>query len=111
VSPHVLQVDPLAGQEGESLVDVLQAVDPHLALGGARLNKKWRIRGRCYDHYFRRFLPIFCEKMAFVSKTNVMIIFFSKTSSSLSKNANIFAKFFGENIFKIITSVPDVVLS
>jgi hypothetical protein len=25
----------------------------------------------------------------------------------LSKNANIFAKFFGENILKIITSVPD----
>jgi hypothetical protein len=30
-------------------------------------------RGRCYDHNFLRFLMIFGEKMAFVSKTNVMI--------------------------------------
>jgi hypothetical protein len=29
--------------------------------------------GRCYDHNFLRFLTIFCEKMAFLSKTNVMI--------------------------------------
>jgi hypothetical protein len=30
-------------------------------------------RGRCYDHNFLRFLPILGEKMAFFSKTNVMI--------------------------------------
>jgi hypothetical protein len=47
-------------------------------------------RVRCYDHNFLRFLPIFGEKMAFFSKTDVMINFFAK-------NANIFAKFFGEN--------------
>jgi hypothetical protein len=29
--------------------------------------------GRCYDHNFQRFLTIFCGKMAFLSKTNVMI--------------------------------------
>jgi hypothetical protein len=40
-----------------------------------------------------------------------MITIFAKTSSSLSKNANIFAKFFVENILKIITSVPDQTLS
>jgi hypothetical protein len=58
-------------------------------------------RGRCYDHNFLRFLPIFGEKkLAFFSKTNVMITIFAKTSSSLSKNANIFARFFVENIFK-----------
>jgi hypothetical protein len=62
-------------------------------------------RGRYYDHYFRRFLPIFSEKWAFFSKTN-LLIFFSKTSSSLNKKANILAKFFSENILKIITSVP-----
>jgi hypothetical protein len=54
-------------------------------------------RGRYYDHYFRRFLPIFSEKWAFFSKTN-LLIFFSKTSSSLNKKANILAKF--------LTSVP-----
>jgi hypothetical protein len=31
------------------------------------------IWGRCYDHNFLRFLTIFGEKMAFFSKTNVMI--------------------------------------
>jgi hypothetical protein len=46
--------------------------------------------------------------MAFFSKTNVMITIFAKTSSSWSKKK--FAKFFGENILKIITSVPDDVV-
>jgi hypothetical protein len=36
------------------------------------------IRGRCYDHNFLRFLPIFSEKIAFFSKTNVMIKFLHK---------------------------------
>jgi hypothetical protein len=58
------------------------------------------IRGRCYDHNFLRFLPIFCEKLAFFSKTNVNVTIFAETSSSWSKNANFFAKFFGENILK-----------
>jgi hypothetical protein len=44
-------------------------------------------------------LPIFCEKMAFFSKTNVMIKFFQKLAVVWAKNANIFAKFFCENIF------------
>jgi hypothetical protein len=35
-----------------------------------------------------------------------MISFLQKTSCSLRKNANILARFFGENIFKIIISVP-----
>jgi hypothetical protein len=50
-------------------------------------------------------ITIFCDfrqfsakKMAFFSKTNGMITLFAKTSSSLSKNANFFAKFSGENI-------------
>jgi hypothetical protein len=29
--------------------------------------------GQCYDHNFLRFSPIFCKKLAFFSKTNVMI--------------------------------------
>jgi hypothetical protein len=50
----------------------------------------------------------FCQfsskKLVFFSKTNVMII--KKTSSSWSKKCQFFfAKKFGENIFKIITSV------
>jgi hypothetical protein len=63
-------------------------------------------------------MTIFCDfcqfsakKLAFFSKTNVMITIFAKTSISLSKkNAKIFAKFFGENILKIITSVPGLLL-
>jgi hypothetical protein len=59
-------------------------------------------------------ITIFCDfclfsakKLAFFSKTNVMITIFPKTISSLSKKRQFFAaKFFGENILKIITSVP-----
>jgi hypothetical protein len=58
-------------------------------------------------------MTIFCDfcrfsakNLAFFSKTNVMIKFLPKSSNSLSKKANIFAKNFGENILKIITSVP-----
>jgi hypothetical protein len=57
-------------------------------------------------------LAIFCDyrhfsakKLAFFSKTNVMIIFFLNLALFRVKNAN-FSPFFGENILKIITSVP-----
>jgi hypothetical protein len=46
----------------------------------------------------------FCQfpakKMAFFSKTNVMITFSAKLPFILGKNAYFFAKFFCENIFK-----------
>jgi hypothetical protein len=45
--------------------------------------------------------------MAFFSKTNVMIKILHNLALFRVKNANFFAEFFGENIFKIITSVPD----
>jgi hypothetical protein len=64
------------------------------------------IWGRCYDHNFLRFLTIFGEKVAFFSKTNVMINILHKLALFWVKNANFFAEFFGENILKIITSVP-----
>jgi hypothetical protein len=58
-------------------------------------------------------ITIFCDfcqfpakKLAFFSKTNVMIKFSQKLAVARAKNANIFAKFFGENIFKIKTSIP-----
>jgi hypothetical protein len=56
-------------------------------------------------------ITIFCDfslfsakKLAFFSKTNVMINFFQNLALFGVKNA----KFFGENILKIITSVPEV---
>jgi hypothetical protein len=56
-------------------------------------------------------ITIFCDfsanKMAFFSKNNVMINFFQNLTVVWAKNAKFFAKFFGENIFKSITSVPD----
>jgi hypothetical protein len=59
-------------------------------------------------------ITIFCDlwqfsakQLAFFSKTNVMIKFLQKLAVVWAKIANILAKFFGENIFKIITSVPD----
>ena len=36
---HVLEVDMLLVQEAQRLVHILQAVDPHLAFGGAGLEK------------------------------------------------------------------------
>jgi hypothetical protein len=80
-------------------------------------DKKWA----CY--FFRRFLTlssgvdvtitIFCdfwqfsaEKLAFFSKTSVMIKMLHNLALFWVKNAIFFAEFFGENIQKIITSVP-----
>jgi hypothetical protein len=52
-------------------------------------------------------ITIFCDfwqfsakKLAFFSKTNVMIKFLHNLALIWVKNANIFAKYFGENIFK-----------
>jgi hypothetical protein len=62
------------------------------------------IRGGCYDH---NFLQFWAKKLTFISKTYVMMIFLQKLAvHCLSKKINIFAKFWGENILKIITSVP-----
>jgi hypothetical protein len=62
--------------------------------------------GRCYDHNFLRFCHFSAKKLAFFSKTNVMIKILEIIRVVWAKNANIFAKFFGENIFEFITSVP-----
>jgi hypothetical protein len=58
-------------------------------------------------------ITIFCDFcqfsakiLAFFSKTNAMIKFLQKVAAVWTKNANIFCKFFGENISKITTSVP-----
>jgi hypothetical protein len=66
---------------------------------------KW---GRCYDHNFLRFSPIFGEKRSCFScsKSNVMIKFYHNLALFSVKNANFFADFVGENILKIITLVP-----
>jgi hypothetical protein len=48
------------------------------------------------------------KKLAFILKTDVMITFLQKVAVESAKNANIFAKCFGKNIVKIITSVPGV---
>jgi hypothetical protein len=53
-----------------------------------------------------QFLAIFGKNIGVFLKNQCYDQFFSKTSISLSKNANIFAKYFGKNIFKIITLVP-----
>jgi hypothetical protein len=41
--------------------------------------------------------------MPFVSKINVMVKFLQKLAAVCAKSAVIFAQFFGENIFKIIS--------
>jgi hypothetical protein len=59
-------------------------------------------------------ITIFCDfcqfsvkKRRFSQKNNVMINFLQNLTVVWAKTANTFAKFFGENIFKIVTtSVP-----
>jgi hypothetical protein len=58
-------------------------------------------------------ITIFCDfsqfsakKLAFFLNTNAMINFFQNLVLFWVKNADFFAKFFGENILKSITSVP-----
>jgi hypothetical protein len=52
-------------------------------------------------------LTIFgAKKLAFFSKTNVIIKFFHNLPFVLSQKRQFFAEFFGENILKIITSIP-----
>jgi hypothetical protein len=72
------------------------------------------------DNFLHRTYPgvdvmitIFCDfyqfsakKFAFFSKTNVMIKILNNLALFWVKNANFVAIFFGENIFKIVTSVP-----
>jgi hypothetical protein len=62
-----------------------------------------------YDHNFLRFLPIFGEKMAFFSKTNVMIKF-CIIYLCFEKKTPIFSLNFSAKIFlKIIASVPETI--
>jgi hypothetical protein len=63
-------------------------------------------RGRCHDHNFQRFFPIFGKKLTFFLNTNVMINFFLKFSFVLSQERQFFAEKFRQKYFKIITSVP-----
>jgi hypothetical protein len=62
---------------------------------------------------FRRFSAIFAnfrqfsaKKSAFLFKIDVAIKMFPNLTLFLTKNANLFATLFGENIFEIITSAP-----
>jgi hypothetical protein len=46
------------------------------------------------------------EKIAVFLENQCKRHFFAQTSSILNQNRHFFAEFLGENIFKIITSVP-----
>jgi hypothetical protein len=69
----------------------------------------WRFYTTNQDHQGSMlwFLSIFGEKNCVFLKKQINNQIFAKTSSSLSKKRHFFVeKFFGENILKIITSVP-----
>jgi hypothetical protein len=67
------------------------------------MSRTW---GRCYDHNFLRFFPIFSEIIGVFLKYQCYYQPFQNLALFWVKNANFFAIFFGENILKIITSVP-----
>jgi hypothetical protein len=58
-------------------------------------------RGRCYDHTFLRFSPILVGKnwRFFLKNYNIMINFFAKSSSSLSKKRQYFRQNFRRKYF------------
>jgi hypothetical protein len=58
-----------------------------------------RDRGRRYNN-FLRFSLIICEKLAFISKTNVMIKLLKNASISSSKKRQFFRRFFCQKYFK-----------
>jgi hypothetical protein len=64
-------------------------------------------RGRCYDHNFLPFLTIFGETIGVFLKYQCYDQIISKFGFVFSQKRHFFSKFFGENILKIITSVPD----
>jgi hypothetical protein len=53
--------------------------------------------GRCYDHNFLLFFPIFGGKNGVFPKADVMINFFAKTSSRLSKKRQILRRKYFKN--------------
>jgi hypothetical protein len=55
--------------------------------------------GRCYDHNFLRFCQFSAKKLAFFSKTNVMIKILHNLALFWVKNANFFAIFFRRKYF------------
>jgi hypothetical protein len=64
------------------------------------MNNLWSQFSAIFDNFRRK-------KLAFFSETNVLINFFLQNLALFwVKNANFFADFFGENIQKIMTSVP-----
>jgi hypothetical protein len=77
---------------------------------------------QCKYHDFRRpgvdvMITIFwdfwrfsAKKLAFFSKTNVMIKILHNLALFWVKTANFLLNFFGENILKIITSVPALII-
>jgi hypothetical protein len=68
VGAHVLQMHALLEQEAQRLVHVLQAVDPHLALGGARLYK----RLKACIHIALRYSLIIMQQTSTYNNTNSM---------------------------------------
>jgi hypothetical protein len=63
---------------------------------------------RCYNHNFLRFSTFSAKKMAVFSKTSIMNKFLHNLALFWVENTCFFHRFFYENTFKIMTSVPGV---
>jgi hypothetical protein len=59
--------------------------------------------GRCYDHNFLRFSPIFVAKNGAFLKNKCNYQFFAKTGNNSDEKRHFSAKIFCENFFKIPT--------
>jgi hypothetical protein len=64
------------------------------------VSEKIQSRGRCYGHNFLRFFTISSKKLAFVSRTNVMIKILHNLALFSVKNATFFLRIFWRKYFK-----------
>jgi hypothetical protein len=86
--------------------NLAQFVGPGAAFRSKFLWKGGKIRGRCYDRNFLRFLPIFGEQIGVFLKNQCYDHFFAKINSNLSKKRQIFLPNFSTNFFLFKTSDP-----
>jgi hypothetical protein len=71
---------------------------PHLMTSLINNNYQLMYLGSMLWSQFSAIFPNFGKKLAFFLNINVMINFFQNLALFWVKNANFFAKFFGENI-------------
>jgi hypothetical protein len=75
-------------------------LDPNILKQRKILSALCWIKGQCYNHNFKRFSPIYGEKIGVFLENQCFDPFFAWTSSFLNKNANFFRQLFWRKYFR-----------